>query len=199
MHPGSIHPSCANPAPKSGRPRGRNRAGEPINMRLIALFAILLVIAAALTLVSWKADGGWNAVATMLASVIGALIAIIGQELYRQADARTRIQDLLAALRVEVELNLKINGAGKDERRRLYSTSAWDAFRPHLAELNGDVSGLLKEGFSAAYMHRQALQVELIHANQGPALEEFSHILFSRFSAVHPLSDWMKRRSWWKY
>lgn len=153
-------------------------------MLLISLFAALLIISGALALVAKAADGGWNAVATILASVVGGLIAVIGQELYRREEGKARENDLLEALRIEVAQNVQISNSGNDEKRRAYSTTAWEAFRPYLLSLNSDVVKLLTEGYSNAYMHRQTLQVELLHTGHGQSLVEFSNNLNIVFSAV---------------
>ncbi|UPT73881.1 MAG: hypothetical protein M0D55_18880 [Elusimicrobiota bacterium] len=157
---------------------------------LIGLFTALIALCATLALVAWNAEHGWNTVTTILAAVVGGLISAVAQECHRREEAHSKEEDLLSALRIEVELNLKISNEGRDEKRRLYSTSAWDEFRPHVNRLKPDIAGLLKEGFGAAYMHRQALQVELIHANQGIALLDYSGILNSRFAGVMAIQKW---------
>lgn len=159
-------------------------------MVLMSLLGMLIVICGGLALVASKLEGGLGTVATILAAIVGGLISAISQEFYRREENRSREKECLSALRVEVELNLKISNEGRDEKRRLYSTSAWESFRPHLWLLKPDVARLLMAGFGAAYMHRQALQVELTHANQGPALMDYSGILCASFSGVMALSDW---------
>lgn len=162
-------------------------------MTLIIQFAVLLAICAGLGAAAWKSDGGWNAVTTILASVVGGLIAVIGQELHRQEESKSREKDLLEALRVEVAQNIQISKSGNDEKRRAYSTTAWEAFRPHLITLNNDIGKLLAEGFSNAYMHRQTVQVEIIQSGHGQSLVDFSNNLNIAFSAVIPMQEWKKK------
>jgi hypothetical protein len=159
-------------------------------MLLIVLFAALLIISGALAFVAKAADGGWNAVATILASVVGGLIAVIGQELCRRLEGNAREKDLLEALRIEVIQNVQISNSGKDEKRRAYSTTAWEAFRPHLLSLNSEIMKLLTEGYSNAYMHRQTLQVELLHTGHGQSLVDFSNNLNIVFTMAINTANW---------
>lgn len=137
---------------------------------------------------------GWSVVSTIFSAIIGGLIAAISQELYRRQESYERMRELLAALQIEVKLNLRIFKEGRDEKLRTYSVSAWEAVRPHVASLRPEAAELLEAGFGAAYMHRRAVEVELVQANQGPTLVSFSEKVNKNFTDVMAMKEWGTRK-----
>ncbi len=158
-------------------------------MTLIVIFAIILS-----GILAWGAERQWNDSAIgVFSAVLGGLIAVIGQELYRQQEERARRDDALAALRVELEFNIGVQQLSRDEKHRGYSSSAWEQARPFLPQVKPAIADALRAGYERVNMHRQALIVELSHSGHGGVLTEFSRQMLDRFQAALSDREWLQK------
>jgi hypothetical protein len=157
-------------------------------MNLIIMFAVISAAALA-----WGSENNLNNAAIgVFSATLGGLIAVIGQELHRQQEERAHRDNALSALRVEVKFNIGVQKKTENEKHRAYSSSAWEQARPFIMQIKPTAADALRGAYEQVYMHKQALNWELIHSGHGGALTMLSREIHEQFQRALAESEWLK-------